>query len=573
MKITLPVISFVISSLVSASAANYYVATTGSDANPGSASQPWRTIQKAANTVVGGDVVRVQPGTYNERVAEGTSGNAANYITYLSESPTNAIVRGFNITGSYIRIIGFQITHVADVAYEAVRVDRGNHVEVLDNYIHNVSTSGAGSGVTYGGAPYLVVRGNVISYTGSPGDNNGLGAKSIGNIFGSGGSAPVLIEYNSISHTTDYLTPQGGLHIYRNNVLGPTTTNDFGGGRHVDGYQPNEGTTNCFMEANWHVDNPISDSHLYLDEIAPNHHIALIKNVSIRSGDRLCVQWRVSTNHLAAHNTFGQIGFGPRGGPGNGGAFYVWDNSINNVSRNNIFTNCTSGSSIYATANGGTITTDHDLSWPLGNAALQADPKFVNYAGYDFTLRSNSPAVSAAGALTTVTSSSGTGTSFSVSEPYWFCDGFNGLAEGHKIYVGNNNNLTVTAVDYPTRTVTVSSSITWANGDKVGYAFLGTGPDIGAYEYGARSLTSATISTNGNNYTVTPTGDARFVAFYRDGIPYAKVNTSPYTTAISSGIVTAKVYALHPQAFPVVIATPSSAPAPAPPTNLRIVPN
>jgi len=30
----------------------YYVATTGRDSNPGTIAQPWRTIQKAANTVV-----------------------------------------------------------------------------------------------------------------------------------------------------------------------------------------------------------------------------------------------------------------------------------------------------------------------------------------------------------------------------------------------------------------------------------------------------------------------------------------------------------------------------------------
>jgi len=46
----------------------YYVAKNGSDSNPGSESQPWLTIQKAADTMVAGDTVYVKAGTYTEQV-------------------------------------------------------------------------------------------------------------------------------------------------------------------------------------------------------------------------------------------------------------------------------------------------------------------------------------------------------------------------------------------------------------------------------------------------------------------------------------------------------------------------
>jgi hypothetical protein len=39
-----------------------------SDANPGTAALPWKTIQKAANAARPGDTCLVQPGTYPERV-------------------------------------------------------------------------------------------------------------------------------------------------------------------------------------------------------------------------------------------------------------------------------------------------------------------------------------------------------------------------------------------------------------------------------------------------------------------------------------------------------------------------
>lgn len=38
----------------------YYVATYGNDSNPGTAAQPWRTIQHAANVMVAGDTVFVR---------------------------------------------------------------------------------------------------------------------------------------------------------------------------------------------------------------------------------------------------------------------------------------------------------------------------------------------------------------------------------------------------------------------------------------------------------------------------------------------------------------------------------
>ncbi len=49
--------------------AEYFVSTTGLDSNGGSLAAPWRTIQKAANTVAPGDTVSILSGTYAERVA------------------------------------------------------------------------------------------------------------------------------------------------------------------------------------------------------------------------------------------------------------------------------------------------------------------------------------------------------------------------------------------------------------------------------------------------------------------------------------------------------------------------
>src|ERR1700704_4454534 len=57
--------------------ANYYVATNGSDANPGtSTNAPWRTVQKAAITLAPGDTAFVRGGIYSELVTVNVSGSA-----------------------------------------------------------------------------------------------------------------------------------------------------------------------------------------------------------------------------------------------------------------------------------------------------------------------------------------------------------------------------------------------------------------------------------------------------------------------------------------------------------------
>src|SRR5215831_4933224 len=79
----------------SRSGTTYFVSTLGNDNNAGTLTAPWRTIQKAANTVKAGDTVRVRGGTYNEIVTMKTSGTASSgYITFQNYPGENPIVDG-----------------------------------------------------------------------------------------------------------------------------------------------------------------------------------------------------------------------------------------------------------------------------------------------------------------------------------------------------------------------------------------------------------------------------------------------------------------------------------------------
>jgi len=135
----------------SRSGATFFVSTTGNDANAGTSTAPWRTIQHAANTVHAGDTVQVLGGVYNESVTIPGSGNtSAGYITFESAPGQTAILDGTGIkvgkgqqfglftlrTNSYIVIQGFEVRNFQSSTGGAVPVGidfegSGSNVEIL----------------------------------------------------------------------------------------------------------------------------------------------------------------------------------------------------------------------------------------------------------------------------------------------------------------------------------------------------------------------------------------------------------------------------------------------------------
>jgi hypothetical protein len=88
----------VLSLALTASAATYYVATTGSNASAGtSTNAPWQTVSFAASNsnVRPGDTVYVRGGVYNEAVTLNISGSkAGGYITFASYPGETAVLDG-----------------------------------------------------------------------------------------------------------------------------------------------------------------------------------------------------------------------------------------------------------------------------------------------------------------------------------------------------------------------------------------------------------------------------------------------------------------------------------------------
>lgn len=83
----------------------FYVDPEGDDENPGSESAPWRTIEKANQTLVAGDTVIVRSGTYAEVIRPGSSGSSASErITYLAELGGAAIITGGSDTDAIVEL-------------------------------------------------------------------------------------------------------------------------------------------------------------------------------------------------------------------------------------------------------------------------------------------------------------------------------------------------------------------------------------------------------------------------------------------------------------------------------------
>jgi len=75
-------------------ATDYYVATSGNDSYSGTSSQPWRTIQRAADMAMAGDTVYIRGGIYYERVGFPNSGTASQYITFRNYGTETATIDG-----------------------------------------------------------------------------------------------------------------------------------------------------------------------------------------------------------------------------------------------------------------------------------------------------------------------------------------------------------------------------------------------------------------------------------------------------------------------------------------------
>ena len=154
-----------------AEAATLYVATTGNDSNPGTLSQPFATISRAASKASPGTNVIVRGGVYG-RVWVGNSGTSASSIQISAYSGKSVVIDGTGtaagtdvvlISGSYIQFSGFQVRDSTGIGINAWG---GTNVSILNNIVHDCYEAGIVSGYSSAGvSKNNIIQGNHVYNT------------------------------------------------------------------------------------------------------------------------------------------------------------------------------------------------------------------------------------------------------------------------------------------------------------------------------------------------------------------------------------------------------------------------
>ena len=144
--IAAPLVAQVTGSTTLTVGTGYYVSPTGSDANDGSATHPWATIQHAADTVQPYATVHVAPGTYSSSTYIGSS---TAHVRYISDQQWGAKIvstatEAWDNTGAYVDIMGFDITGNGNTVIGIH--SEGNYERSIGNKIHDMGSTGCQSG-------------------------------------------------------------------------------------------------------------------------------------------------------------------------------------------------------------------------------------------------------------------------------------------------------------------------------------------------------------------------------------------------------------------------------------------
>jgi MYXO-CTERM domain-containing protein len=164
-----------------ARAADYYVATDGSDSNPGTMDMPFATLQKGASVAAAGDTVYIRGGTYKittpansgagiNFTKSGTSDtNRIKYWAYPGETPvfdfTNLVISttgytmGFVVNGNYLHFKGLEICCVPMNMYSnnGISVDGSSGHDIFEQLnMHHNSGNGIFVGNKSGGGHQII---------------------------------------------------------------------------------------------------------------------------------------------------------------------------------------------------------------------------------------------------------------------------------------------------------------------------------------------------------------------------------------------------------------------------------
>ncbi|CAG7856706.1 hypothetical protein MCAMS1_01298 [biofilm metagenome] len=277
-------------------AATYYVNNANakaSDTNPGTQASPWKTIGKASTAMSAGDTAIVMAGTYKEILASTRSGTSANRIKFKASGNVN--LQSANINHDYITVDGFNFNDGG-----VIDINTGNYCEILNNKLipgwitmHYLDTADKPTG--------CLIKGNILkSHKSLDGDYVVI------QIFGS----KHIVENNEIGPSSDIdaFRLWGHDNIIRNNYAHDMTYSP-NSKSHMDGFQifgdNGWASYNQLIENNRFIN---SDGQLFMtstDGVTGIHDIIVRNNVFARFNQNANIGIK---NMSFLNNTFYDVG-------------------------------------------------------------------------------------------------------------------------------------------------------------------------------------------------------------------------------------------------------------------------
>ncbi len=404
-RVLFPMFLFLLVSVVfvpiPADAVIYYVSEDGNDSWSGTENEPWRTVQKAAETLVTGDTVYIKEGTYHERVIPQNSGSPGNYITYAAYPGDSAVIDGdsypdvwgygvFDIHEKrYIKISGLTITNSG---YFGIWIT-GNtdHIIIENNYIYDCQSSAINAWYRDGiyTITNIIIDGNEITETNMNLDQEGISL---------GGVDTFEIKNNHIHHVympgIDMKEGSSNGKIYKNRIHNLYTWN-LNVGIYVDAAEESGYNIDIFQNIVYEVGDAIAlatENGGSLENIKAYNNICFnnIKGFAINSYTEYFEGSHLKKNITVINNTFCD---------NNIGIFITeYGEYFQNFTiRNNII----SGDDWYLLNIRYLIEENFNIDHNLfsGNSEVYGDdyivvqPRFVNPSEADFHLLEGSPAI------------------------------------------------------------------------------------------------------------------------------------------------------------------------------------
>jgi len=387
----------------------FYVSTSGNDLNAGTSASPWRTIQKAANTLTAGDTVIITAGTYNERVKITRSGSSGKVITFQAQGPV--VTQGFSIQASYVKVDGFEMVSTgsgwSDRSNGSGVYLSGTNNTISNNRIHNTTAAGiyltssaSNSTVSANSIAYAVECGIFIQ-----GTNNLIVSNDISHSRDIGGSDADGIRFFGSGNT-----------VRQNSVHDIKLSDSPGQTPHIDCFQTWGPATSYVFEQNLCDKN--ADGHkqgFTIEGITqPVGDIIIRNNVLITRGtgyqpDANVGDMGLVTNVTIANNTMVAVN-----GPVEY-AIWLFTNLRGVVVKNNAIYDHGNSSEPYILVQSGASGLDIGFNsisksdgraptgFPYAGDLWMVNPLFLNLSTGDFHLQSTSPLITRGINLSVVT--------------------------------------------------------------------------------------------------------------------------------------------------------------------------